>query len=417
MTTMRSHEEMAPQGTRQVVQKRRVALIFGSFRTGGVARVMLTTAAGLLERGIAVDLVVGRSHGDMKADVPKGAKIVELRRSNRLLAKGQAIAANIYKSGELLAWRAPGKIRYLPSLVSYFREAQPDAVLAATSPFNLMAVWARRLAQVRCRVVVSEHNQLSHGNQGIVWKYDSPPRILGLSYEEADAVVAVSNGVADEMSEHTGFPRGEIATVYNPIALDKTAALAQQPLDHPWFAAGEPPVVIGAGKLTPRKDFATLIRAFARVRGQRRARLIVLGGPRDAAKDGDYVQNLKVLARELDVERDVDFVGFVANPLAYMSRADVFVLSSAVEPFGMVLIEALACGCPVVSTDCPSGPAEILQGGRYGPLVPVGDDGAMADAILSVLDKPLPKSKLQARASMFGVQRAVDQYVGLMFGP
>ena len=177
-----SRENLPLQGIRQGVHKKRVALIFGSFRTGGVARVMLTTAGGMLERGIDVDLVVGRAHGDLKADAPGDASIVELHRSNRLFAKGQAIAANRAKSCALLAWRPPGKIRYLPSLVSYFRRAQPDAVLAATSPFNLMAVWARRLAQVECRIVVSEHNQIAHsnGSGGTVWKYDTPPHILRL---------------------------------------------------------------------------------------------------------------------------------------------------------------------------------------------------------------------------------------------
>ena len=178
-------------------------------------------------------------------------------------------------------------------------------------------------------------------------------------------------------------------------------------MDHPWFAPGSPPVVLGIGRLTTQKDFPTLLKAFAQVRAVRKARLMILGEGRDR-------QALEVLARELGVASDVDLPGFVLNPFPYMVRASLLVLSSAWEGLPGVLIEAMACGCPVVSTDCPSGPSEILDGGAYGPLVPVGDDGALAKAILSVLEMPPDPERLRARAALFSVERATDQYLQVL---
>jgi len=171
---------------------------------------------------------------------------------------------------------------------------------------------------------------------------------------------------------------------------------------------------LGVGRLDPQKDFPTLIRAFARVRAQRPARLIVLGAE-GHERHSKYVAELKALPARLGIADDVDLPGFRHNPFAFMSRAAVFVLSSIYEGLGNVLIEALACGTPVVSTDCPSGPAEILEGGRFGALVPVGDDAAMAAAIAATLDRPPAAATLRERARMFSVERAVDRYLDLMF--
>ena len=161
--------------------------------------------------------------------------------------------------------------------------------------------------------------------------------------------------------------------------------------------------------MTTQKDFPTLLRAFARLRKQQPARLVILG-------EGKIKAALIALATELGILQDVALPGFVNNPLAWMSRSSVFVLSSVWEGFPGVLIEAMACGCPVVSTDCPSGPAEILNGGEYGRLVSMGDDGALAEAILTTLKKPLDSTKLRARAAEFSVERALDKYLEVLLG-
>ncbi len=250
---------------------------------------------------------------------------------------------------------------------------------------------------------------------GRSWRYGCPPRLLRDGYEQADAIVTVSGGLADELAAYAGIERSRITTVFNPVVGPHLATRAREPVDHPWFAPDQPPVILGVGKIGPQKDFPNLIRAFARVRAVRPARLMILGPARSEERYADHVQTVKALPAQLGIADDVGFPGWVDNPFAYMARAHLFVLSSAWEGFGNVLVEALACGCPAVSTDCPSGPAEILDKGRFGPLVPVGDDQALAAAILDVLDAPPSRDRQRARAALFTVENAIDHYLKLMF--
>jgi len=218
--------------------------------------------------------------------------------------------------------------------------------------------------------------------------------------------VAVSRGVADDLARLTGLPREKIQVIYNPVVTPELFVKAEEPLGHPWFAAGEPPVILGVGRLHEAKDFQTLIRAFALVRKKRVARLVILG-------EGEERPKLEALVRELGLEEEVALPGFVDNPFKYMKRAGVFVLSSQWEGFGNVLVEAMACGTPVVSTACPSGPEEILENGRWGRLVSVGDVDALAEAIILTLDdKNHPD--VARRALDFGVQRAIDEYIRVL---
>jgi glycosyltransferase involved in cell wall biosynthesis len=229
-------------------------------------------------------------------------------------------------------------------------------------------------------------------------------------YPWADALSAVSDGVADDLARVCGMPREKIVTTWNPVVTPALFEAAAQPLEHPWFRPGEPPVVLGVGKLRPQKDFATLIDAFAKVRAKRPARLMILG-------EGPEEGRLRVRARRLDVSADTALEGFAANPFAMMARAAVFALSSAWEGLPSVLIQAMACGCPVVSTDCPSGPSEILAGGVHGPLVPVGDSDALAAAILRLLDAPPDREGLRRRADDFSAERVALRYLAVMLGP
>jgi glycosyltransferase involved in cell wall biosynthesis len=400
----------------------RIALVFGSFRGGGVARSMLRTAEGLVSSGYRVDLVVGRAEGDLLDEVPAGADVVELERSSAIATRAYAIAA---KTGEtwallrhlVLSRKISGKFRYLISLVRYIRRTRPDAIFAATAPFNLISVWARNIASIDARVVITEHNQLAPETLGKHrWRYDCSPALLRSGYLHADTIAAVSDGVANELAEFAGIPRQRITVLYNPVVGPHVLRGAQEPVDHPWFARGEPPVLLGVGMLKPQKDFPTLIRAFALVRQERPVRLLILGDVRNSEKDGVYRAELLALPSALGVEADVAFPGFVENPFSYMGHAAAFVLSSAWEGLPTVLIEALGCGCPVVSTDCPSGPAEILDHGRYGPLVPVGDEMALAAAIKSVLDSPLHREVLKNRAHIFSTEQATAHQIQLLFG-
>ena len=203
-----------------------------------------------------------------------------------------------------------------------------------------------------------------------------------------------------------GLSRQQVCVICNPVVTPEIFSKAQEPVDHPWFAPGQPPVVLGAGRLTIQKDFPTLIRAFALVRAQRRARLMILG-------EGEERPKLEALVRELGLEEDMALPGFAGNLYAYMARAAVFVLSSRWEGFGNVLVEAMALGTPVVSTDCPSGPAEILERGKWGKLVPVGDIVALSAGVVAELDNP-SLSDVARRAQDFSLDRIVGQYLELL---
>jgi glycosyltransferase involved in cell wall biosynthesis len=400
---------------------RRIALFLPNLAGGGAEACMLRTADALLRRGFRVDIVLCERTGPLLEGVPPAARLIELSPAPMPLARALALAADpaglrAMLAPILLAWRPAKHLPHLPRLVRYLRAERPDALFAAMPMPNLLAVWARRLAGVPTRLLISERNMLSSMIDGSRrWRDRYLPGLLGHAYQLADGIVAVSDGVADDLARQSGLPRACIATVYNPVITPELAAMAGQPVAHRWLLPAGPQVVLGVGSLSARKDFPTLVRAFARLRAERDCRLVILGQATSLKKTEEQRAELMALAASLGVADSVDLPGFVANPFAYMARAAVFVLSSAFEGLPGALIQAMACGCPVVSTDCPSGPAEILDGGRFGAMVPVGDDQAMAAAIVATLERPIAAATLRARAELFNVERAVDRYLDLMF--
>jgi glycosyltransferase involved in cell wall biosynthesis len=225
-------------------------------------------------------------------------------------------------------------------------------------------------------------------------------------YSGADEIVAVSKGVAADLGVRCCLPWHRIKVIYNPVLTPELLEKAREPVEHPWLAPNQPPVVLGVGRLTIQKDFSTLLRAFAQVRQRRPAKLLILG-------EGDQRRQLEALSRELGVDGHVCLAGYRENPHAYMARAQVFVLSSIYEGFGLVLVEAMASGVPVVSTDCESGPREVLQDGRYGTLVPIGNVEALAQGITAQLDhgrQSIPSDWLHN----FKLSKAVDAYLELI---
>ncbi len=294
-----------------------------------------------------------------------------------------------------------------PALARYLRRERPTALLAAKDRAIRSAVVARRPAGAHCRLVGRLATDLCASLEGknaaARWLRCRPMRWI---YPHTDAIVAVSEGVAADTRRVTGLTADRVTVVRNPVVTLELPARAAAEVDHPWLG-GELPVVLGAGRLTRQKDFSTLIRAFARLRKTRPVRLLILG-------DGPEREPLMQLAQTLGIDGDLDLPGHVDNPHAWMAKADLFVLSSAWEGSPNVLTEALACGTPVVSTDCPSGPREVLADGRYGPLVPVGDDAALAAAMLRTLDRPLPAATLQEAVREYTVATSARGYLRVL---
>lgn len=376
-------------------------------------RVMLTLAVGFAERGHQVDLLVGNPNGPLRTQISPKLNLVELAsdsdwRARRLALRADPLGA-IRLAPILFARRAPNGLRQLGAFARELASTRPDALVSATPYSNLQAVWARTLAGVPMKLLLTEHVAPSQKGRRLLVP------LVRHTYAKADAIGAVSRALGDDLARFTGIPRERISTLYNPVVDAPMIEKARAPLDHPWFAPGEPPVVLGVGRLADQKDFPTLIRAFALLRRRRPARLLILGAAKAEAKTVRRREELLAVAAELGVADDVQVPGPTDNPYAWMARAGVFALSSRFEGLGNVLIEAMACGCPVVSTDCASGPAEILEDGRYGPLVPVGDSAALADAIERTLDAPPDREVLRRRAAEFDVDRAIDAYLALLF--
>lgn len=326
-----------------------IALYMQSFAGGGAERVMVNLASGLAARGLRIDLIVARAEGPYASLSMPGVRLVNLgcRRS----------------------------LTSLPKLVLYLRREKPDALLSAMGASNLIALWARAAAQYRGRLVISVHINLSaHYQRQVGLMSHLFPSLYRRFYPKADAIIAVSEDAAADLRQAFRLPPDRVQTIYNPVVSPALFLSAAEPLDHPWFGPGQPPVALSVGRLCEQKDFSTLIQAFAQVRAHIPARLLILGDGPDRAR-------LEAVVAELGLTESVSLPGFVSNPYAYMARASAYALSSRWEGLPTVLVEALACGLPIVSTDCPSGPREILQEGRYGTLVPVGDADALAVAL------------------------------------
>ena len=359
----------------------RLALFLPSLRGGGAERMIINLAEGFAQRGFCADLVLAKAEGSYLKDVSKKVRVVDLN------------ASRVIKS--------------LPALVRYLRSEKPDAMLSSMGHANIVAVWARSLASVSTRVVVSEHSKLTRSVQNATSKRGRfMPWLMKFFYPRANGIVAVSKGVADDLARVIKLPRKRITVIYNPVVTPELLEKAREPIDHPWFRPGEPPVILGVGRLTRPKDFPTLLRAFALMRKERPARLVILG-------EGEERPDLEDMSRKLEITDDVDMPGFVDNPYKYMAHAAVFVLSSRWEGLPTVLIEAMASGASVTSTDCPSGPAEILENGKYGKLVAVGDAVGLAEATVAILNVPNPPDVARL-VQNFGVEHAVEGYLKVL---
>lgn len=362
----------------------RIAIFLPSLSGGGAERVMVTLANAFAEQGYAVDLVLAKVGGPYLSQVSDAVRVVDLKAGRVIIA--------------------------LWPLLRYLRREEPVAMLSAMTHANLVAILARILARTPKRLVVSERStiteelRVSHGLVARILYV-----LVRFLYPHVDSIVAVSKASAADLIRFADLPTSTVSCIYNPFDLSRIQAHASEPIDHPWFASGQPPVILAIGRLTEQKDFSSLLRAFARIRASRVSRLLILG-------EGELRGKLEAQVAKLGLSADdVQMPGFVTNPFAYLARCAVFVLSSRWEGLPGVLIEALACGAQVVSTDCPSGPQEILEGGKWGHLVPVGNVEDMSNAIEIVLDFPREQlPDVRRRAADFEQEKAVDAYLKVL---
>ena len=329
-----------------------------------------------------------------RADIPAGAIWRPGRVSPVRLPGLVAGMLRDFSAGASVLLRRAALGRAL-RLANYVELERPDILFANLTPAEYAAFFARRLAMPQ------DFPPIVPVVRNIAKKGAKHTKRRQMLFPEAAHVVAVSRGVADNVSEALLIPPEKIASIYNPTFTPDIARRAEAEVRHQWFKEGSPPVVLGVGRLVPQKDFGTLIEAFRRISTVRACRLIILG-------EGPLRQQLERQILSHGLQDRVSLPGWTENPYAFMSRASLFVLSSQHEGFPGVLVEALACGCPAVSTDCPAGPSEILDDADL--LAPVGNAKELSRVMLQALDRPVDKLALRSRAASFSVERAVQRY-------
>lgn len=351
---------------------------------GGIGRNILNLATSWLGMGLSVDLVLDEHGGPYVAQLPAGV--------------------TVFESGD------SHPITKVPWLAQYIRRREPQAILTPVPRHTVWALRARRFSGPKPAVVANVHNNYEMTLAAVrARKRRTRIALLRRHYSRCDRIIPVSEGAALAFARLTGIARERLTPIPNPVVTPDLIRLAASDTDHPWLQGDGPPVIISVGRLEPQKNVQLLLEAFDRLRAARPCRLIIVGG-------GSELQRLQSQARLLCAADDVDLVGYQDNPYRFLRRASVFALPSRWEGFGNVLVEALALGVPVVACDCPSGPAEILDGGRLGPLVPVDDSAALAAGIARCLDDPVSSSVLIDAAGRYSADEIARQYLSVLAG-
>lgn len=357
--------------------RKSVALVSHGLNGGGAEICMLRLAEDFGARGYDVKVVVLWKKGRLLDMLPAGVRVDEI---------------------------GGGRLSCIPRLARYFGTNRPDAIIGFMTYANVVAILAQALSPSLKRILVSEHNAFSHsirirGGIPKLFHYAVP-----VVYRWTAGVICVSRGVKRDLATASRLPGRLLTTIYNPVITDELLERSLEPPDHPWFAEKSRPVILAVGRLDRQKNYPMLFASFARLRRQTDCRLVVLG-------EGPLLEPLKAEIGRLGLDDSVDLAGFRPNPMSFMRRADLFALSSDFEGLSNVLIEAMAVGCPVVSTNAPHGPSEVLQDGRFGRLVPVGDVEAFARAMAETLGDPGDPAPRREWAMTFNVRRCADQYL------
>jgi glycosyltransferase involved in cell wall biosynthesis len=357
-----------------------IAFYLADLRGGGAQRVMVNLANGFLDYGYDVDFVLAHATGEMLSFLDPRVRVVNL---------------------------SCERVRYaVPRLARYLTNRAPTCLISGLPRVNLSAIVANEIARKKTKVIVTVH-----GSRPIIYHARSSMsqgvlRLERWLYPRAHSIVAVSKGTADDLAKNTGLSRKKIQVIANPAVTKAIFDSADEVVnDHP-IEDAKRKIILGIGRLSMQKNFSVLIKAFGLLRNAVGAKLIILG-------EGEERPTLNAIIKDLDLTESVCLPGFVSNPFAYLRRADLFVLSSRFEGLPTVLLEAMALGVPVVSTNCRSGPEEILENGRYGYLVPVDDVQSLATTMLKALNNPIREGIVQ-RALEYTPDAVVPQYLDLL---
>lgn len=369
-----------------------VAILLHDLAETGVARNALAIAGASQRAGLRTEIWVVEKTGALVAQLPEGVKLIVLGNAN---AK--------WKSRRL------ADLAVIGALARTFRQRRPAVALSTGNHLHISASAAYFLAG-------------SPASVGLMFRVSNPPfrgrslrigailaRLYRLRFNGARRIISVSEELRDILVKDIRLDPGRVVTIANSIDLELAKELAAQVPGHPWFEAGGPPVILGIGRLVPQKNFSLLIRAFALARQKRPARLVIIG-----VGSGAELAKLQALTASLGLTPDnVWFAGHQTNPLKFLAHARLFVLSSNWEGMSNVLLEAMACGCPIIATDCPTGVRELVEEERIGTIVPVGDVNAMVRAMLAKLEEIPDREAMIAKAGQHDRKAALDRYVGV----
>ena len=368
------------------MQDRKVSFFGAQYSTGGAGRVCSAVGKTLAREGYDVDFLVDGTYSEdsyLEEGLPHTGRVVRLTETR---CSGPGHDPRRY--AELLS-----------TLAAYLRRQDGGVLVSNLTKFNLMSVWASVLSGFGWGLVLVEHSLI---DPRITGRSCILPWLVRTHYPFAHEVVAVSEDVEKELRETYGLETDTCTTIRNPVDVEEVTSKSLREVDHDWFL-DDVPVIVGVGRFVEQKQFSVLLTAFERLTRQTEARLVLIG-------DGPLREKLSALAVELNIEHRVDFLGFASNPYKYMRKAQLLAISSRYEGFGIVAVEALACGTPVVATDCPGGPSDILNDGEFGELVDVGDPEGLADAMARTLENPPDPDRLMERAQHYRVDKVADRY-------
>jgi glycosyltransferase involved in cell wall biosynthesis len=360
----------------------RIAILLAGNKMGGDTKVVFNLIEGLAARGFEIDLLLASSAQLALSDLPKQVNVIDLQTP--------------------VTARTTSTLKLLVPLLQYLRRVKPKTLISNLCFTNAIVTFSKFLTFPAPKLILVEHLALSIDEQEGEPQSKLLPVLIRVLYPHADAVISVSQQLGAELRNKYNLKN--VLAIANAVVNSRLAEQAQSDLNHPWFASDEIPVFLSAGRFTEQKDFTTLIQAFSILRQEMPARLVILG-------DGALRSRLEAQIQSLDLQADVELPGFVYNPYQYMSRATAFVLSSRWEALPTVLIEAMACGCQVIATQCRSGVDEILFGGEFGQIVPISDPVTMAAAMKNAIHNPISPKLLKYRADDFSIEQVIDRYL------